>query len=78
RSPTPPSPHSTQAQAQTTVISKVVTAPTSVPPVSAPQYQMSDEFPWGMPFNFMPEGCQPVVKHVMTVPPPVMTIPPPV
>ncbi|MCI82192.1 hypothetical protein A2U01_0103466, partial [Trifolium medium] len=47
RSPTPPSPHSTQAQVMTTVISEVVT---SVPPVSAPQYQMPDGFPWGMPF----------------------------
>ncbi|MCI65518.1 hypothetical protein A2U01_0086776, partial [Trifolium medium] len=55
------SPHSTQAQVQTTVISEVVTVPTSVPPVSAPQYQVPDGFPWGMPFNFMPEGFQPAV-----------------
>ncbi|MCI98267.1 hypothetical protein A2U01_0119570, partial [Trifolium medium] len=47
-------------------------------PVSAPQYQMPDGFPWGMPFNFVPEGYQPVLQHVMTVPPHVMTVPPPV
>ncbi|MCI06050.1 hypothetical protein A2U01_0027105, partial [Trifolium medium] len=76
RSPTPPSPHSTQAQVQTTVISEDVTIPTSVPPVSVSQCQMPDGFPWGMPSNFMPEGCQPAVQHVMTVPPPVVhTVP---
>ncbi|MCI91272.1 hypothetical protein A2U01_0112566, partial [Trifolium medium] len=31
-----------------------------------------------MPFNFMLEGCQPDVQHVVTVPPPIITVPPPV
>ncbi|MCI62092.1 hypothetical protein A2U01_0083349, partial [Trifolium medium] len=66
RSPTPPSPHSTPPQVQATVISEVVTVPTFVPPISAPQCQMPDGSPRGMPFNFMPEGCQPAVQHVVT------------
>ncbi|MCI85452.1 hypothetical protein A2U01_0106731, partial [Trifolium medium] len=37
---------------------------------------MPDGFPWGMPFNFIPEGRQPAVQHVVTIPPPVMTVPP--
>ncbi|PNX82497.1 coatomer subunit zeta-3, partial [Trifolium pratense] len=44
--------------------------PTFVPQVSAPKY------PWDMPFNFMSERCQPIMQHVMIIPPPAMTVPP--
>lgn len=41
---------------QRTVISEVVSTPISVAPVSAPQYQMHPNFPWGMPPNYVLEG----------------------
>ncbi|MCI91470.1 hypothetical protein A2U01_0112764, partial [Trifolium medium] len=33
----------------TTLRAESVTTPASMPPVSAPQYQVSDGYPWGMP-----------------------------
>ncbi|MCI22028.1 hypothetical protein A2U01_0043202, partial [Trifolium medium] len=33
----------------TTLQAEFVATPDSMPPVSAPQYQMSDGYPWGMP-----------------------------
>ncbi|GAU51647.1 hypothetical protein TSUD_414690 [Trifolium subterraneum] len=63
QSPTPPSPRSTQAPVQTT---EVVNIPTSVPPVGAPQYQMPEGYPWGMPYNFN-GWYQPNVSEVQPV-----------
>ncbi|XP_050919754.1 uncharacterized protein LOC127137324 [Lathyrus oleraceus] len=64
--PTPPTPF------WRTVISEIVSTPVSAAPISAPRHHMPSGFPWGMPPNFMPEGCQPevlVTQPVMFVPP---------
>ncbi|XP_050895263.1 uncharacterized protein LOC127101873 [Lathyrus oleraceus] len=67
----PPSP---QTSLQRTVISKIVSTPIFMAPVSALQHYMPSGFPWGMPHNFMPEGYQPAVEVPMAQP--VMSIPP--
>ena len=52
-----------ETQTLTPVVSEIVTVPTSVTQVNSPlQHQMPKGFPWGMPYNFVPEGYQPVVQ----------------
>ncbi|XP_050897789.1 uncharacterized protein LOC127104657 [Lathyrus oleraceus] len=62
-------------KAQNTVISKIVIALTYVVQVSSPQYQMPNGYPWGMPLNFTPEGCQPGAQPTTFVPTPIMFVP---
>ncbi|CAL5196938.1 unnamed protein product [Lathyrus oleraceus] len=42
---------------QRTLISKIVSTPIMIVPINAPQHHMPSGFPWGMPPNFVPEGC---------------------
>lgn len=75
---TPPPP---QTPLQRTLISKIVSTPISVAPVSAPQHHMSYCFPWSMPPNFVPDGYQPafevhMAQLIMSVPPPVVHVVP--
>ena len=57
-----PSTSAAEIQTSTTVVSEIVTAPTSVTQVNSPlQHQMPKGFPWVMPYNLMPEGYQPAV-----------------
>ena len=61
-----PSTSAAEIQTSTTVVSEIVTAPTSVTQVnSLLQHQMPKGFPWGMPFNFMLEGYQPAVQPLI-------------
>ena len=50
-----PSTSAAEIQTPTTVVSEIVTAPTSVTQVNYPlQHQIPKGFPWGRPDNFMP------------------------
>lgn len=63
--PPPPPPPPPQTPIQRTVISKIVSSPIFVAPISAPHHYMPSGFPWGMPPNFMLEGDQPAVEVPM-------------
>ena len=61
--PPPPPPGSPPpVQPQVTVISEVVATPVIVAPAVHGQNQMPQGYPWGMPYNFTPEGYQPAVE----------------
>ena len=64
-----------EIQTSTPVVSEIVTVPTSVTQINSPlQHQMPKGFPWGMPYNFVPEGYQPAVQPLFQ---PALSLPQP-
>lgn len=57
-----------------TVISKIVSTPIFVAPISALQHHMPLGFPWGMTSNFVSEGYKPTMEFSMAQP--AMFVPP--
>ena len=75
--PTPPPPGTPPpGQPQVTVVSEIAATPAVVAPAVQGPNQMPQGYPWGMPYNFTPEGYQPAVEVPFAQP--MMTIPQPV
>ena len=56
------------------MVSEIVTSPAYLAQFNSPQPKMPKGFPWGMPYNFMPEVYQPVVEPMIQ---PVVSFPQP-